>query len=360
MIISYKNAKLMLKKTYDALVKQLQTNMDCQDFYSDSYTDLWIDGKVVSNIHPFIEFRHPLFILNGNQENVFPEKAQLDVDKEFEPAIAMVLAFGMKENKQELERFKSLYDFGEFREIKDYGIRFYAMDFGTDVNAAATKCVDIIKKVFDGEKAQSIQISTCNGLGEEISTETVSQQKREKALNNIAAKPMVTQTAKSIVCPHCGSKLFLSKELEDTYYLRCNICQGEFANPLKPIGKSENWLRKNGAKWGCLIIVVLLALATLFAPKDFTSGTGGVGDNIVLTKETFGAIDEKAFDELNDVMVAKDNIGLLQLMYDGRVENLKSGTKGLVLKRSMWKTRIRLNNGKTYWVNTDYIQSTTK
>ena len=67
-------------------------------------------------------------------------------------------------------------------------------------------CVDIIKKVFDGEKAQSIQISTCNGLGEEISTETVSQQKREKALNNIAAKPMVTQTAKSIVCPHCGSK----------------------------------------------------------------------------------------------------------------------------------------------------------
>lgn len=59
-------------------------------------------------------------------------------------------------------------------------------------------------------------------------------------------------------------------------------------------------------------------------------------------------------------MVAKDNIGLLQLMYDGRVENLKSGTQGLVLKRSMWKTRIRLNNGKAYWVNTDYIQSTTK
>ena len=208
----------MLKKTYDALIQQLQRNMDCQDFYSDSYTDLWIDAKTVSNNCPSIEFRHPLFILNNNQENVFPEKAQLDVDKEFEPAIAMVLAFGMKENKQELERFKSMDDFAEFREIKDFGIRYYAMDFGNDVNAAAMKCIDIIKNVFDGEKAKTIQVTTHNGLGEQVCSRFIRSQQQEERTNRNAAKPspIYSQRAKSVVCPHCGSTLNLPKELENT------------------------------------------------------------------------------------------------------------------------------------------------
>lgn len=348
--------KTILKRTHDILVQQLQENLNNQDFHSDPYTDIWIDEKVVSNCYPFIKFLHPLFVLNGELENVFPEKVPLDVDKEFEPAIAMVLTFSMKENKNELERFKSLDDFSLFREIKDFGIRFYAIDFGGDINAAATKCIDILKKVFGCENANSIRVSTFNGVGEELCTENISCNKQ----NYSAAKQSVGLIPNRIVCPHCGSILTLSKELEKTNYLQCSICQNEFPNPMVPIENNGQKVSNNGFKWGCLIIIIVISLAALFAPKDYTSGTGGIGDNIVITTQTLGAIDESAFNELNDAMLARDNIGLLQLMYDGKVENIKSGAQGIVLKRSLDKTRIRLNNGKAYWVNTKYIKSTTK
>lgn len=348
--------KTMLKKIHDTLVQQLQVNLDNQDFNSNPCTNIWIDEKAVSNTYPSIEFIHPSFVLSGKMENVFPEKVPLDVDKEFEPAIAMVLTFSMKENKNELTRFKFRGDFSQFREIKDFGIRFYAMDFGGDINAAVTKCIDILKEVFDCEDAMSMQISTLNGLGDDLCTENISYNEQ----NGSAAKQSVDIIPKRIVCPHCGSLLTLSKELEKTNYLQCGICKNEFANPFVPIEIGEQKVGNNGFKWGCLVIVIVIILAVFFAPKDYTSGTGGIGDNILITTETLGAIDESAFDELNAVMIARDNIGLLQLMYDGKVENIKSGTHGKVLNRSLDKTRIRLNNGKAYWVNTKFIQSTTE
>ena len=65
----------MLRKTYDALTKQLQMNMDCQDFYKNPFTNLWI------NSNPTMVFRHPLYVLNVNQENVFPERAQIVIKR---------------------------------------------------------------------------------------------------------------------------------------------------------------------------------------------------------------------------------------------------------------------------------------
>ena len=350
----------MLRKTYDALVKQLQMNMDCQDFYKDPYTDLWIDSKIVMDIYPTMEFRHPLYVLNGNQENVFPERAQLDVDKEFEPAIALVIAFSMKENKLELERFRSMPVFPEFREIKDYGIRFYALDCGTDVQKAASVSIDIIKNVFDGEKAQTIQVTSYDASGEEICTKFIQSQKAKMQnvanSTNMQNNTTVNSASNQIVCPHCGSRLTVSKELENTYYLQCNICGGEFANPLNPIGKSENWLSKNGSKWGCLIIVVIIAIAAIFTPKG--GPTGAVGDNIVITTKTFGAIDEQAFDELNDAMFAKDQRGISELIFYDRVRSLDVGTEGKVIKRNIGKARIRLKDGQAYWVSSDFIKPT--
>lgn len=348
----------MLKKTFAALTKQLQMNMDCQDFYKDPYTDLWIDSKVVMDIYPSIEFRHPLYVLNGNQENVFPERAQLDVDKEFEPAIALVIAFSMKENKLELERFRSMRVFPEFREIKDFGIRFYALDCGTDIQKVVSVSIDIIKDVFDGEKAQTIQVTSYDATGEQICTKFIQPQtpKTQNAANS--AKPYnktnFIPAGNQIVCPHCGSKLTVSKELESTYYLQCNICGGEFANPLNPIGKSENWLSKNGSKWGCLIIVVIIAIAAIFAPKG--GSTGAVGDDIVISAKTFGAIDEQAFDELNDAMFAKDQRGISELIFYDRARALDVGTEGKVIKRNNGKARIRLKDGQAYWVSSDFIK----
>ena len=64
-----------------------------------------------------------------------------------------------------------------------------------------------------------------------------------------------------IQCPNCGNQLTLPRQFRNDYYLRCNICLQEFANPLKPIGKSENFLKKNG----CLIFIIFLVIISAIA-----------------------------------------------------------------------------------------------
>ena len=123
---------------------------------------------------------------------------------------------------------------------------------------------------------------------------------------------------------------------------------------MNPIGKSENWLSKNGSKWGCLIIVAIIVIAAIFAPKG--GSMGAVGDDIVISTNTFGAIDEQAFDELNDAMLAKDLRGINELIFYDRVRTLDVGTEGKVIKRNMGKARIRLKDGQAYWVRSDLIK----
>jgi hypothetical protein len=64
-----------------------------------------------------------------------------------------------------------------------------------------------------------------------------------------------------IQCPNCGSQLTLPRQFRTDYYLHCNICQQEFANPLKPMGKSENFLKKNG----CLIFIIFIVIISAIA-----------------------------------------------------------------------------------------------
>ena len=208
--------------------------------------------------------------------------------------------------------------------------------------------------MFDGEKAQTIQVTSYDATDEQICTKFIQPEKTKKNVANSTKKTNAVSTNNQIICPHCGSRLTVSKELENTYYLQCNICGGEFANPLNPIGKSENWLSKNGSKWGCLIIVVIIAIAALFTPKG--GSTGAVGDDIVISSKTFGAIDEQAFDELNDAMFAKDQRGVSELIFYDRVRSLDVGTEGKVIKRNFGKARIRLKDGQAYWVSSDFIK----
>lgn len=74
--------------------------------------------------------------------------------------IALCFSFSMKEQKQQLERFKARSDFGEFREVKDFGARMYAIDFGTDVEKATEKCVDILRDIYEVEKLRNFKITT--------------------------------------------------------------------------------------------------------------------------------------------------------------------------------------------------------
>lgn len=153
----------MLTVAYDVLVKQLQKNLDIQDYYKNICTEVHVNGHQ-------IQLLHPCFISDyGTEEMIFPEKAQTDIDKEFEPSIALCLIFSMKQDKQELELFHAMDDFQKFRESKDYGARMYAIDCGSDIQSAASICIAIMKNIFNADNVKSINIITTDLMsGEEI------------------------------------------------------------------------------------------------------------------------------------------------------------------------------------------------
>jgi len=55
------------------------------------------------------------------------------------------------------------------------------------------------------------------------------------------AVPVNNNLPKHIQCPYCGSQLTLPKQFENEDYLRCNICNQDFANPLKST-LSSRWI----------------------------------------------------------------------------------------------------------------------
>ena len=108
----------MLTKAYDVLVEHVEKNLKNQDFRMNLCTEIILRNKIV------VKLLHPSLIKDAQTgDDVFPERAQNDIDKEYEPAIALLLTFSMKQDKEQLERFKARTDFAEFVEIKDFGIR---------------------------------------------------------------------------------------------------------------------------------------------------------------------------------------------------------------------------------------------
>lgn len=164
----------MLTVAYEFIAKQLQRNLDEQDFYKNICTEIKIKEYVIQLLHPcYIKDK-----LTGT--DVFPEKAQNDIDKEFAPSIALYVLFSMKKHKQELERFCALENFTAFKEIKDYGQRIYVMDFGIDVKKATEICISIIKNVFQAETAKSLTVITVDTEnGEQICKRMIRAPKKE-------------------------------------------------------------------------------------------------------------------------------------------------------------------------------------
>lgn len=165
----------MLTKAKNILCEQLTKNLAEQDFYKNVCTEIIIKNNVV------MQLLHPSVIKDKRTgEDVFPEWAQNDIDKEYEPMIALCFSFSMKNDKQQLETFKARSDFGDFREIKDFGSWMYAMFFGTDVKKAAEKALDIAKDIYDADKVRNIKIVTSdieNGI--EYAKKTILLPKKE-------------------------------------------------------------------------------------------------------------------------------------------------------------------------------------
>lgn len=165
----------MLEKAKNVLREQLQKNLSEQDYYKSICTEIIVKNEAVMHL------MHPSAIVDERTgTEVFPERAQNDIDKEFEPMIALCFSFSMKEQKQQLEHFKTRSDFGEFREVKDFGSRMYAIDFGTNIEKAAVKCADILRDIYEVEKLQSFKVTTRDiESGEVYAKKTIYSPKNE-------------------------------------------------------------------------------------------------------------------------------------------------------------------------------------
>ena len=74
----------MLEKAKIALCEQLKRNLAEQDYYKNICTEIIVKNEVE------MQFLHPSVIVNERTgEEVFPERAQNDIDKEFDPMIAL-------------------------------------------------------------------------------------------------------------------------------------------------------------------------------------------------------------------------------------------------------------------------------
>lgn len=139
-----------------------------------------------------------------------------------------------------------------------------------------------------------------------------------------------------IQCPNCGSQLTLPRQFRNDYYLRCNICQQEFANPLKPIGKSENFLKKNG----CLIFVIFLVIISAIA--YITDGGERIkadGTTVyTITKDIYAPSTEAAAKAMINSMARNDNdpISNLEHVYNNEADftHVFSNDKVVVIRKT--------------------------
>ncbi len=108
-----------------------------------------------------------------------------------------------------------------------------------------------------------------------------------------------------IQCPNCGSQLTLPRQFRNDYYLHCNICQQEFANPLKPIGKSENFLKKYGCLIFIIFIVVISGIAYITEGGERIKADGTTVYTI--TKDIYAPSTEEAAKTMINSMVRNGN-----------------------------------------------------
>lgn len=243
----------MLTVAYDVLVKQLQKNLDIQDYYKNICTEVHVNGHQ-------IQLLHPCFISDyGTEEMIFPEKAQTDIDKEFESSIALCLIFSMKQDKQELELFHAMDDFPKFRESKDYGARMYAIDCGSDIQSAASICIAIMKNIFNADNVKSINIITTDLMsGEEICKRRVCAPRKASVpvkIDGVATRVIdeqPTQDAAQISAPSV-------KESKETSTNVVGSAEGSLSDKA-----TTNMVDDNKYNWSWVVPVIIILCVAIF------------------------------------------------------------------------------------------------
>lgn len=118
-----------------------------------------------------------------------------------------------------------------------------------------------------------------------------------------------------------------------------------------------------GCILGCLGIIVLIGLIAAFGgshePKSVSVGQNGRldlpgGGAVVL------AIDRDSLDAFTKASVAKDTIGVAALVLSGRLFEVPSGTRCLVIDRSFGAHQVRIMEGDQFgtsgWVAYEWVK----
>ncbi len=285
----------MLEKAKIALCEQLQRNLAEQDYYKNICTEIIVKNEVE------MQFLHPSVIVNERTgEEVFPERAQNDIDKEFDPMIALCFSFSMKEQKQQLEHFKARSDFGDFREIKDFGKRMYAIDFGTDFETAAEKCTDLLRDIYDVEKLRNFKIATSNLESGEVYA--------KKTIYSLQSEPFKSKTPKAVgVATRVVDEEPTGMSVKDEQRKTLQMSETEKNEPPIEIKRIDGGVSDRTYKmvmWG---IGVVVALFVLFLIMRNRQSEAKPNDTKITVTETVDSVEDtiSLSDEQRDALLGR-------------------------------------------------------
>ena len=174
----------------------------------------------------------------------------------------------------------------------------------------------------------------CNHCGQENPAESV-QNSMERNTERLKIQSVPRRESEIIKCPNCGNQIILPKKLQNEYYLRCNICNQDFANPLKSLGRGENYLKK----YGCLLFIIFIAFVSVIA--YFTDG----GERIkadgkteyTITKDIYAPSTEEAAKSMINSMARNGNNAVSNFEYvynnDANFTHVFANDKVVVLRK---------------------------
>lgn len=165
-----------------------------------------------------------------------------------------------------------------------------------------------------------------------------------------------------VKCPHCAEMI----KAEAT---KCKHCQSEIKKA-KPMGAMQK---------GCFAFFAFAILWSFVSPSEprvtpresspppkgaqRVSDTSSirVGNVVTVTAESaFAAVDDEAWDALNEAAVADDKVGVRDLVLNGKVFLLSKGESVKVLELGFESTKIRVVDGANTesvgWVLTNSIK----
>ena len=148
---------------------------------------------------------------------------------------------------------------------------------------------------------------------------------------------------------------------------------------------ADNWFKKHKV-WSVIIVLVVIGIiGNLFGlgddevieqenqedntqnnietEEDTTSTTVRMGEEGLLHQEDNSEVGicwtKESFDAMIDASVANDQIGWMQLFYDGDCSLMPSDTKVLVLENTFGASKFRILEGDYYgdtaWTNYEFI-----